>query len=110
MAAVEGATELASGKTYAFADEKGIQPLFVQKRIGRDGRPFRLYKFRTLVHDLDDSAHRAFMQAFVRGEVDHTSAAASMDVVKPFDCSQMTRIGAILRKTILCVVACKGTH
>ena len=41
--------------------------VFVQERIGRGGRLFRMYKFRTLVAGSDDSNCRAFMQAFVRG-------------------------------------------
>jgi lipopolysaccharide/colanic/teichoic acid biosynthesis glycosyltransferase len=52
-------------------------------------------------HGLDDSAHRAFMQAFVRGEVDGASTAAPTGVFKPFAPSEVTRIGAILRKTSL---------
>jgi lipopolysaccharide/colanic/teichoic acid biosynthesis glycosyltransferase len=74
---------------------------FVQTRIGKDGRPFRLFKFRTMAHQLDDSAHRALMQAFVRGEVDHTAFADHTCVYKPFDRSEVTRIGAFLRKTSL---------
>ena len=43
--------------------------LFVQKRIGKWGRPFNIYKFRTMSHNLDDTAHRKFMQSFVRGDI-----------------------------------------
>jgi lipopolysaccharide/colanic/teichoic acid biosynthesis glycosyltransferase len=43
--------------------------LFVQERIGKGGRRFQVYKFRTLQHGLDDSFHQAFMKAFVRGEI-----------------------------------------
>ena len=35
--------------------------LFVQERIGKGGRIFRMYKFRTMPHNLDDTRHRAFM-------------------------------------------------
>ena len=93
--------------------------LFVQKRIGKGGRPFQIFKFRTMSHSLDDSAHRKFMQAFVRGDMAKlsafarrqrsawTSSSASTDrhvhgtVYKPFSESQVTRIGHILRKTSL---------
>ena len=42
---------------------------FVQVRMGKDGRPFRMFKYRTLKGIVDDPTHRAFMAAFVRGEI-----------------------------------------
>jgi len=73
--------------------------LFVQTRIGKDGRPFGMYKFRTMRHRLDDADHRAFMQAFVRGEIH--SREPSRALYKPFDGSQLTRIGRLLRRSSL---------
>lgn len=72
---------------------------FVQKRIGKGGRPFWMYKFRTMQHNLDDSHHRAFMRAFVNGKIgdDENSGA----IYKPIQASQITRVGRILRKTSL---------
>ena len=73
--------------------------LFVQKRIGKWNRPFNIYKFRTMAHNLDDSAHRKFMQSFVRGELGQGSD--SKTIYKPFSKSQVTRVGRILRKASL---------
>jgi lipopolysaccharide/colanic/teichoic acid biosynthesis glycosyltransferase len=42
---------------------------FVQERVGKGGHGFRMYKFRTMRHNLDDGHHRAFMKAFVNGRI-----------------------------------------
>jgi lipopolysaccharide/colanic/teichoic acid biosynthesis glycosyltransferase len=73
--------------------------MFVQDRVGRGGRRFRMYKFRTMMWNLDDSAHRAFMRAFVNGEIGQVESEKV--VFKPFRESQVTRAGRILRKTSL---------
>jgi lipopolysaccharide/colanic/teichoic acid biosynthesis glycosyltransferase len=74
--------------------------LFVQQRIGKGGRPFRIYKFRTMTHNLDDATHRKFMQAFVRGDIGKGNNDGKV-IYKPFSESQVTRIGRTLRKTSL---------
>jgi lipopolysaccharide/colanic/teichoic acid biosynthesis glycosyltransferase len=71
--------------------------VFVQERIGRGGRLFRMYKFRTLICGSDDSNCRAFMQAFVRGQLD--CGDEDEEIFKPMRGPQITRAGRILRKT-----------
>ncbi|GAB4533250.1 MAG: hypothetical protein Kow0063_15000 [Anaerolineae bacterium] len=73
--------------------------LFVQDRIGKGGRRFKLYKFRTMHHDCDTSDHHAFMKAFVNGELDEK--AVGNGIFKPVNERQLTRVGRILRKTSL---------
>ena len=93
--------------------------LFIQERIGKYGRPFKIYKFRTMQHNLDDSHHRVFMKAFIQSDpispTSTTHAVASNDldksatrdeeapqpIFKPFHASEITRIGWFLRKTSL---------
>ena len=72
---------------------------FVQERIGKGGRRFWMYKFRTLQHNADDRHHRAFMKAFVNGQVG--SAQDGKQIFKPIQLSQVTRVGRKLRKTSL---------
>lgn len=74
--------------------------LFVQERIGKDGRPFRIYRFRTMPRGLDDSTHIKFMQAFVQGRLT-ADKSSSNTTYKPFADSQVTRLGRFLRKTSL---------
>ena len=71
---------------------------FVQERIGKGGRRFKIIKFRTMYHNIDDSYHRAFMRAFVNGKV---SGEGGERLFKPFSKNQVTRVGRILRKTSL---------
>ncbi len=73
--------------------------IFRQERIGKDGRRFTLYKFRTIYRDFDDSVHHAFMRAFVRGQV--RADEAEQGVYKPIQDREVTRVGRILRKTSL---------
>jgi lipopolysaccharide/colanic/teichoic acid biosynthesis glycosyltransferase len=73
--------------------------LFVQERIGKGGRRFRMYKFRTMQHNLDDGPHRDFLKAFVNGRVGGDENGGAL--YKPFQASQITRVGRILRKTSL---------
>jgi lipopolysaccharide/colanic/teichoic acid biosynthesis glycosyltransferase len=72
---------------------------FVQERIGKGGRPFRMYKFRTMQPNLDDQHHRAFMKAFVNGQIEQS--ADSPVIFKPVRASEITKVGRILRKTSL---------
>ena len=79
-------------------DSRG-QAIFIQERVGREGRRFRMYKFRTLYSNQDYSAHETFMCAFVKGEIgkDETKEA----IYKPFQELLVTRVGRVLRRTSL---------
>jgi lipopolysaccharide/colanic/teichoic acid biosynthesis glycosyltransferase len=46
----------------------GPPVLYCQERIGRDRRRFRIYKFRTMHNDNDDSAHRDQNRRQLNGE------------------------------------------
>ena len=72
---------------------------FAQERIGKGGRPFRMFKFRTMPQDVEDAGHKEFMQAFVRGEVDSSSVEKA--VYKPPQPLQATPLARLLRKRSL---------
>jgi lipopolysaccharide/colanic/teichoic acid biosynthesis glycosyltransferase len=73
--------------------------LFVQERIGKGGHTFRIFKFRTMKADLDDSQGRAFMRAYVRGAIDSDSHGTK--VYKPTPAQHILRVGRFMRKTSL---------
>ena len=81
--------------------DSGRPVLFVQERIGRGGRRFRMFKFRTLRQDYADASHRNTMKEYIQGNLNHTNGATKPVIHKPFETSQVTRLGRILRKTSL---------
>jgi len=74
--------------------------LFVQDRVGREGRPFKFYKFRTMLVDNSDAAHRSFAAEFIKGRVMQESGAQK-PVFKMQNDPRVTPIGRFLRKTSL---------
>lgn len=73
--------------------------LFVRDRIGKGGRLFQMYKFRTMQVDLDDRYCQKFMKAYVRGEIECNEKGEK--IFKPVKALEITRVGRILRKTSL---------
>lgn len=72
-----------------------------QQAIGRDGRRFTLYKFRTMTIDADDSLHRQAIERFVSGQALATEERDGevRPVYKVTHDPRVTPIGRLLRKT-----------
>jgi lipopolysaccharide/colanic/teichoic acid biosynthesis glycosyltransferase len=83
---------------------------FKQVRIGKDGKPFNFYKFRTMYVNNDDSIHREFTKKLIaeskngHGELSKTLINESgelQQVKKIVNDPRITPIGRFLRKTSL---------
>lgn len=74
--------------------------LFRQTRIGLNGQPFTMIKFRTMQHGNDESQHREYYRALIEGTAE---SRESGDGEKVFllDDPRVTRTGAWLRKMSL---------
>jgi lipopolysaccharide/colanic/teichoic acid biosynthesis glycosyltransferase len=79
--------------------------------IGRHGRPFTYYKFRTMRVDGDDSVHRQFIARYMSGEPDVAREAEGSDpreagrrpvaTCKLVDDPRITPVGRLVRRTSL---------
>jgi lipopolysaccharide/colanic/teichoic acid biosynthesis glycosyltransferase len=71
--------------------------LFSQERIGRDGRPFTLYKFRTMRHGADAAIHREYFAKYLEGQ----TAPGEGSKFKMRRDPRITRFGGFLRRVAL---------
>ena len=74
--------------------------LFVQTRIGKDGRPFRIYKFRTMSSNYDSSEDRSTWPP-LSGIAGPNKDGEGKTTFKPAMDSHITRVGRFLRKSSL---------
>jgi lipopolysaccharide/colanic/teichoic acid biosynthesis glycosyltransferase len=74
--------------------ESGGPILFRQERIGRDGRPFTMLKFRSMLPGSDDQAHRVAAERWFAGKPAPRGYKAWKD-------RRVTRVGRVIRRTSL---------
>lgn len=68
---------------------------FVQERIGKGGRRFKMIKLRTMQAQVDQEQHREYMKAFVKGQ----TVGANGATFKP--AARTTSVGRFLRRSSL---------
>lgn len=74
-------------------------PLFRQERIGKDGRKFTLYKFRSMYLNHDDTKYQAFLKKFITEKADSWLDEKGKDAYEMVHDPRVTRLGLILRRT-----------
>ena len=72
--------------------------LFYQTRIGRHGKPFRFYKFRTMKVNNDPNIHREYVSKLIAGG---TEAGENGGLYKLKNDPRVTPLGRFLRRTSL---------
>jgi len=68
---------------------------FRQERLGKNGRPFILYKFRTMYHGASHSPHEEYFKQYLKGSPAAVEAGA---VYKLRRDPRITPVGGILRR------------
>ena len=78
--------------------------IFRQTRVGKWGKQFTMFKFRSMYEDADERVHKQFANDYINGN-GHAKKAASSDgekvVYKPNGDKRVTRVGKWLRRTSL---------
>ncbi|MGO9304153.1 MAG: sugar transferase [Candidatus Korobacteraceae bacterium] len=69
--------------------------IFRQERVGYKGQPFRMYKFRTMFVNSNDSLHRQYAKRWI---LDGPNAANREGFFKLSDDKRITRLGYWLRR------------
>lgn len=64
--------------------------LYVPLSIGKNGQPFRFYKFRSMLHNAPDDSHRELIEQFISGK--------KQDGTKLQNDPRITPIGRLIRK------------
>ena len=75
--------------------------LYAQTRVGRSGRPFRMFKFRSMKDCNDDSDHRTYIAMLMKQGYAAGWDAAGRPVYKLIDDPRVTAVGRFIRATSL---------
>jgi lipopolysaccharide/colanic/teichoic acid biosynthesis glycosyltransferase len=74
--------------------------VFRQMRIGKEGKPFPFYKFRSMRCDNDDSVHREYVKSLIEGRHDEVNEGDAYDPVYKLQSDErITGVGRIIRRT-----------
>ena len=75
--------------------------LFRQTRVGQYGRPFMLFKFRTMHTNCDPQIHREYVTQLIANQAERKSDGQTTGVFKLIKDPRITRVGGILRRSSL---------
>ena len=75
--------------------------IFRQERIGLRGRPFRMYKFRTMEHGNDAGDYEAYVKSFILEGRAAEVTEDGVEIFKPKTDPRVTRVGRWLRRLSL---------
>jgi len=75
--------------------------LFIQERLGQNGRRFKFLKFRSMKKDCDCRIHQEYVSKFIAGQISSQDESGATPTFKIQQDPRVTEVGNILRKTSL---------
>ena len=73
-------------------------PIYIQKRIGKDGIIFNFYKFRSMTSDAADTNHRDYIKKWIKENKPYTYDEKGKPIFKMLDDPRITPLGKFIRK------------
>lgn len=71
--------------------------IFRQRRLGKDGRPFDFYKFRSMVDNNDPSIHRKYVEQLITAPCEELKGDTGAFKIERDP--RVTKVGSFLRRT-----------
>jgi lipopolysaccharide/colanic/teichoic acid biosynthesis glycosyltransferase len=81
-------------------DSKG-SPVFCREQVGKNENFFKMYKFRTMYINNDDSEYKSYLRTYVLENAPYTKDQNGKNIYKVINDPRVTKFGAFLRKTNL---------
>jgi len=69
-----------------------------QMRLGKKGKPFRFYKFRSMHVDTDDGQHRSYVKSLIKVGRPYEVDENGKSLFKICEDGRVTRVGKLIRK------------
>jgi lipopolysaccharide/colanic/teichoic acid biosynthesis glycosyltransferase len=75
--------------------------IYRREQVGKNGKVFKLYKFRSMYLNNDQSKYKSYITKYILEDAPYTTDENGQPVYKVIDDDRVTRVGAWIRKTNL---------
>jgi lipopolysaccharide/colanic/teichoic acid biosynthesis glycosyltransferase len=87
--------------TVAIRIDSPGNPIFCQERVGKNGRRFTLYKFRSMYQNHDDAKYQTYIKKYVQENLASVTNDKGEDIYELIHDPRVTKTGFLLRRSDL---------